>query len=541
MEGTLTARQFAGQMAHRQMGRIQRQYHRLPLLRIIGITIVVLLLIPVAYLVLRAVDAGQDGIDYLLRPRTLQIMQNSLYLVVAVSLSAAVVGVPFAWLTSRAKLPLRRMWLVLGLLPMVVPSYVAAIALIRTFGPAGMFEATFSFNPLPPIYGFFGAWLVITLMTFPYVALPVRAAFMNMDPSLEEAARGMGVGRWRVFWRVTLPQLRPALAGGMLLTALYTLSDFGAVMLLRYNAFTRAIYISYENSFNPYRAAVLALVLVLLTVGLLLLERSISRNKRNYKVGTGASRRPPDVELGVWRWPAMLFCAVPVALGLVMPVVVLFGWALNPNVTSALNVNLNALTLNTVGVSALAAVAAGVVALPLAILAVRSRTGFSRWMVNTAYMGNALPGVVIGLALVYFGIRVLPGLYQTMPILIAGYLMRFLPFTLASTSGALTQINPSIEEAARGLGLRPHQVIWRVTLPMAWTGILAGMALVFLNTMKELPATLMLRPTGFDTLATRIWTASDVGSYGLIGLPGLVLIAVSCLSLTLILARDRWS
>ncbi|TVR22837.1 MAG: iron ABC transporter permease [Anaerolineaceae bacterium] len=541
MEGILTARQTAGQIAQRQMGRIQRQYRRLPFLRIISITIVVLLLIPVAYLVLRAVDSGQDGIDYLLRPRTLNIVQNSLNLVAAVSLSAVVVGVPFAWLTSRANLPLRRVWLVLGMLPMVVPSYVAAIALIRMFGPSGLFEATFGFNPMPPIYGFFGSWLIITLMTFPYVALPVRAAFMNMDPSLEEAARGLGGGRWRVFWRVTFPQLRPALAGGMLLTALYTLSDFGVVMLLRYNAFTRAIYISYENSFNPYRAAVLALVLVFLTVGLLLLERYISRGRRNYKVGTGAARRPPMVDLGVWRWPAMLFCAVPVAFGLILPVVVLLGWALNPNVTSALNVNLGALTVNTVGVSGLAAVTAGVVALPLAILAVRSRTGFSRWMVNTAYMGNALPGVVIGLALVYFGIRVLPGLYQTMPILIAGYLLRFLPFTLASTSGALTQINPSIEEAARGLGLRPHQVIWRVTLPMAWTGILAGVALVFLNTMKELPATLMLRPTGFDTLSTRIWTASDVGSYGLIGLPGLVLIAVSCLSLTLILARDRWA
>ncbi len=515
------------------------RWGRLPVLSSVVLGILAVLLLPVLYLIMRAVGAGQDGIDYLLRPRTLIIVQNSIQLVAAVAASSALIGVPFAWLTARTDLPLRRVWLVLGILPMVIPSYVLAITLIYMFGPSRLFESTFGFNPIPQVYGFFGAWLVITLLTYPYVALPVRAAFLNMDTSLEEAARGLGLSRWRVFLRVILPQLRPALAGGMLLTALYTLSDFGAVMILRYNAFTRAIYVSYDNSFNPYRAAVLALVLVVLTLALLGFERWIARTNHNYKIGTGVARQPKITRLGLWRWPALAFCALLVGLGVLMPVVILAGWALNPNVSSALNINLQALSLNTVGVSALAAVAAGVVALPLAILAVRAASRFSRNMVNVAYVGNALPGVVIGLALVFFGIRAVPGLYQTLPLLILGYLMRFLPFTLAATRGALTQINPSLEEAARGLGLRGWQVALRVTLPMAWAGVMAGVALVFLNAMKELPTTLMLRPTGFDTLATRIWTASEVGSHGLIGVPGLVLIAVSCLSLTVILWRDK--
>jgi iron(III) transport system permease protein len=512
---------------------------RLPILTLLTLLILGLLLLPIAYLSVRAVEGGQDGIDYLLRPRTTTIIKNSIQLVAAVALSTTLIGVPFGWLTSRTDLPLRRVWLVLGTLPMVTPSYVLAVALVMMFGPTQMFKNTFGFNPFPQIYGFFGAWLVITLLTYPYVALPVRAAFLKMDSSLEEAARGLGLNRWQVFLRVTFPQLRPALAGGVLLASLYALSDFGAVMILRFNAFTRAIYVSYENSFNPNRAAVLSLVLVVLTLALLGFERWVARSHRNYKVGTGVSRQPETVKLGIWRWPALAFCLILVGLGVVMPVVVLAGWALNPNVTSSLQINLQSLSINTIGVSALAAVVAGIVALPLAILGVRAASYSLRNVVNMAYVGNALPGVVVGLALVYFGIRVVPDLYQTLPILIFGYLVRFVPFTLVATRGALTQINPSLEEAARGLGLKGWQVALRVTLPMAWASVMAGMVLVFLNGMKELPTTLMLRPTGFDTLATRIWTASELGSHGLIGAPGLVLIGVSFLSLTVILWRDK--
>jgi iron(III) transport system permease protein len=511
------------------------------LLVLLAFIIVAILLTPVGYLVMRALDAGQDGIEYLMRPRTMTIIQNSVLLVSAVAVGSAVIGVPFAWLTTRTNLPLRRVWLVLGLLPMVIPSYVSAITLVRVFGPMGWFNSTFGFLPLPNIYGFFGAWLTITLLTYPYVVLPVRAAFMKLDPALEEAGRSLGQSRWKIFYRIILPQLRPALAGGMLLASLYALSDFGAVMVLRYNAFTRAIFISYENSFNTPRASVLSLVLVILTVLLLVIERRIANTRRNYKIGTGVARRAHTVQLGWWTLPALIFCSVLLLLGLVVPVGVLLGWALNPNVGSVLSININAgqLSWNAVSISGITALVAGMVALPLALLAIRSRYRAERWLVNSVYIGNALPAIVVGLALVYFGIRVVPQFYQTAPLLILGYLIRFVPFTLSSTSSGLTQINPSLEEAARSLGLRPYQVMLRVTLPLVWMSIIAGMALVFLNTMKELPTTLMLRPTGFDTLATRIWTASEVGSYGLIGLPGLILMGVSCLSLMLILWRDE--
>ncbi len=500
--------------------------------------------LPVLYLVVRAVGAGAEGIDYLLRARTLTIISNSLILVVAVVAASAAIGIPFAWLTTRSNLHFRRVWLVIGLLPMVIPSYIGAVTLVAAFGPVGyvqQFLAPLGITRLPEIYGFFGTWLAITLFTYPYFVLPVRAALLNSDPALEEAAHSLGLSRWRVFWRVTLPMLRPAMAAGAILTALYTLSDFGVVMVMRYNAFTRAIYTAYNSSFDRNRAALLALVLVVLTVWLIWMQGRIVRRQRNYRAGTGVMRRYRPIQLGHWTLPAFIFMIVLIALGVLVPVWTLVGWAVNPYATSAVEVNLAELSLNAVSVSGMTALVAGLAALPLALLAARSSGRFPRLLTGVAHLGNVLPGLVIGLALVFFAANALPALYQTMPLLIFGYLIRFLPYSLVSTSSALTQINPALEDAARSLGLNSWQTLIRVTVPLARAGVLGGMALVFLNAMKELPTTLILAPIGFRTLATRIWTAQESASLALIGAPGLLLMGVSCLSLAFLLWRDHHS
>jgi iron(III) transport system permease protein len=514
---------------------------RLPWLVILSVLILIPLTLPVAYLVMRALGAGADGLDYLLKPRTLTIVTNSVLLVVAVCASAAAIGVPFAWLTTRTRLPFRRVWLVLGLLPMVIPSYIGAVTFVEVLGPVGLVQGLlepFGVTRLPPIYGFFGAWLVITLFTYPYVVLPVRAALLNTDPALEEAARGLGLSRWRVFLRVTLPSLRPALAAGLLMTALYTLSDFGAVMVMRYNAFTRAIYVNYNSSFDRERAAVLALVLIALTLGLLWLERRATRRTRNYRIGTATPRKAQPIALGAWRIPALIFCALLVGVGVVLPFGVLIGWAVNPNVTSDVPLQLDAISANAISASAVTAVVAAAAAIPLALLAVRGSTRVQRLLASASYLGNVLPGVVIGLALVYFAANHAITLYQTFPLLILGYATRYITYSVSSTRSALTQISPALEEAARGLGLRPWQVAARVTAPLARAGILGGGALVFLNVMKELPTTLILAPIGYRTLATRIWTASESGTLALVGLPGLVLMAAAGLSMIVVLWRD---
>lgn len=510
----------------------------------ISILIILAALLPILHLAIRAFGSGWDGLEYLLRERTLRVVSNSLLLMVTVTGSAALIGVPFAWLTARTDLPLRRFWLVAGLLTMVVPSYLGAVTYIAAFGPRGVLQSLlepFGVTRLPEIYGFFGAWLSITLFTYPYVVLPVRAALLNVDPALEEAGRSLGFGRWQTFRRVTLPQLRPALAAGMLLTSLYTLSDFGAVAMMRYNAFTRAIYFNYTSSFRSERGAILALVLVTLTLGLLVLERHVSASsQQNYRAGTGAKRSLSVVRLGWWRWPALGFVSLLVFVGVGVPVLVMLWWLTGRTMIETIPVSMVTLTRNTVGVSLLAAVVIGLLAIPLGLLAARTRNRFGRTLVGLSYLGNVLPGIVIGLALVFFGVRYLPYFYQTVPLLIAGYAIRFLPFSVGATRSALTQLNPRYEEVARSLGCRPWQVSWRVTFPLVRTGIIGGMALVFLSVMKELPTTLILAPIGFRSFAIRIWSVHMEAMFVLIGIPGLLLVAVSGVSLWLILRRDTY-
>lgn len=511
---------------------------RIAWLYVLSGLVALLALLPLVYLIVRASGAGLDGLEKLVQPRTFSIIANSLLLAGAVAVSAALIGVPFAWLTTRTNLPFRRVWLILGLLPMVIPSYLGAMVFVEVFGPRGALQSLLSplgVDRIPSLYGFTGAWLVITLCSYPYVALPVRAALLKSDAALEEAGRGMGLGRWQVFLRITLPALRPALAAGMVLTALYTLSDFGAVMILRYNAFTRAVYTSYQ-SFDREGAALLSLVLVGVTLGLLLIERRISAGARNHRVGIGATRTPAALSLNHWRIPALLFCAALVFLGVVLPVTVLATWAFNPAGLSSISVDFVALSANTVGAGALTAVVAALAALPLGILAARHSSRLSRMLVNASYIGNVLPGLVVALALVFFAVNT--SLYQTLPILVLGYSLKFLPFSVGATRNTLAQINPCIEEAARGLGLNPFQTTLRVTMPLARAGILAGAALVFLNALKELPITLILSPIGFRSLATRAWTAYDSASLAMIGLPGLLLVMVACLSLAVVLWRD---
>lgn len=522
--------------------RLPRIRQRVSPLVLIGAAVAAGSLLPLLYLLLRALEGGADGLAYLARPRTLEILANSALLSAAVCAGSIALGLPFAWLTSRAALPGRRLWLVLGLLPMVIPSYLGAMTLVAAFGPVGTLQQMLEplgVGRLPEIYGFFGAWLAITLCTYPFIALPVRAALLQLDPALEEAARGFGLSRWRVFWRITLPALRPALLAGGLLTALYTLSDFGAVMIMRFNAFTRAIFMSYNGSFDRSRAALLALMLIVITLALVLAEWRLSRRYRLVRASVATQRRTAPVALGRWLAPSLLFLGALVGLGVVLPVVTLAGWALNPNITSAVQLSLLDLSWNAAGMSAVTALVVALGALPIALLALRGRGRAARWVVGAAYMGNAVPGLVVGLALVFFAANALPALYQTLPILIAACAIRFLPFGVASTRTALGQIEPALEEAARGLGLSPMRVLLRVTAPLARAGIFAGMALVFLNVMKELPTVLLLAPIGFRTLATRIWSASESGTIALVGLPGLALVLVSALSLALLLWRDH--
>lgn len=502
------------------------------------------MLLPLLYLLIRASEVGAALWPLVSRPRTLQILGNSTMLALSVAVAACLLSIPLGWLLVRTDLPGRRFWTVACNVPLAIPSLIGGFTFIAAFGRGGILHQALSralpdgvAPRLPDIYGFGGAWLLLTLLSYPYVLLPVCAALRTMDRAQEEAARALGHSPFGVFWRVTLPALRPALLSGGLLAALYALSDFSAVSLLQFDTFTRAIYVQYQASFNRNYAAVLSLILVASTLCLMLLESWVRGSARYDRAVRGSARPPSPVRLGVWRWPALGACALLVLLAVGLPVGVTFYWLIR-GLQHGEQVALSwQMATSSVAVSLAAAVVSVLVALPIALLAVRFRSGLTALIERSTLIGHALPGIVVALSLVFFGARYGGPFYQTTFMLVFAYTVLFLPQAVAALKAAITQVNPNIENVARSLGHSPAAVLWRVTVPLIWPGILSGGALVFLTAMKELPATLLLSPIGFRTLATGVWLAVSEAFYARAALPALILILVSSCSLGLLLRQ----
>ncbi len=499
-------------------------------------------LLPAVYLVVRAGEAGAGGVaDVLTAGRTAQLLARTTVLAVAVTASAVAIAVPLAWLTVSTDLPGRRLWVVLTALPLAIPTYVGGFAFVAALGPRGLVQGwlePLGVQRLPSLYGFIGAWLVLTLFTYPYVLLTTRAALRRLDPALQEASRTLGRSRWSTFLHVTLPQLRPAITAGSLLVALYTLSDFGAVSLLRFDSFTRVIFVQYRASLDRSAAAVLGLVLVCLTAVVLAAEHRTRGRASYHRLHAGGSRRAPVAPLGRWRWPAVAACAALLGVALVLPLGVIAYWLVR-GVAAGEPVGLTAtLAANSLTSSALGAVTAVVAAWPVATLAARHPGRLSSLVERVSFTGYALPGVVVALSLVFFGARIATPIYQTRTLLVFAYVVLFLPQAVGAIRSSLLQVNPSLEEASRLLGRSRPSTTRAVILPLVRPGVLAGLALVFLTCMKELPATLLLAPTGFDTLATRVWSATSEAFFGRAAAPALALVLLSALPMALLVIRE---
>lgn len=509
-----------------------------PTVLVPSLVIVAATLLPLGYLVFRAAGASGGLWSYLLRARSLQAVATTLLLAFSVTTFSLFVALPVAWLTLRTRLPGRRLWFVLTMLPLVIPTYVGSFALVSAFATGGLLDRAFGVA-LPDVYGFGGALAVLTLFTYPYMLLALRAGLRGLDPSLEEAARSLGYSPLRTFFAVTLPHLRPAVAAGALLVSLYVMADFGAVAMLRVDTLTRSIYVQYGGSFNRSNAAALGLVLVGLVGTTMLVDLWVRGRSRLVRTGAGAARPARPHRLGVWAVPAGLFLGLLVAVALAAPLAVIGVW-LARGLASGVGVGLEWTPLfNALRVSLAAALVATLAALPVAVLSVRYPSRLSGALERLTYVGYALPGLVVALALVFFGARYAPALYQTEALLVFAYTLHFLPQALGTVRTSLLKVNPHLEEAARGLGRSPWGVLTGVTVPLVRSGVLTGAALVFLTTMKELPATLLLGPTGFDTLATRIWSWTEEAFFAQAAPYCFVLIAASSVSLAILLAYER--
>ncbi|MDH3254380.1 MAG: iron ABC transporter permease [Acidobacteriota bacterium] len=496
--------------------------------------------LPLVYLFLRAAQQGVSGYaSVVFSTSTARLTVRTLGLVFGVVATATPLAVTLAWVVTRTDLPGRRFWAATAALPLVFPSYVAALTFVASFGPRGYLQRLledFGIERLPDFaYGFSGALLVLTLYTYPYIFLLTVAGLRSLDATTEEASRSLGCGRWRTFFSAVLPQLLPAMAPGALLVTLYTLADFGAVSIVRYNTFTMAIYNAYQALFDRSIAASLATVLVVLTASFIVLEIWFLSHLRPARLG--ASRPARAIPLGKWRGPVMAGVAGLSLINVWVPVAVLLSWSVRGLGRGSSVAEAGWSALNSLGVALPTAVLAVALSLPIAVWAVRVASIPARVTQALSFAGYALPGLVVGLALVFVTLRLIPVLYQSLTILTAAYVIRFLPEAISASRSSLATLAPTFEEAAKALGGSPWRVFRTVTLPLIKPGLLAGSGLVFLTTMKELPATLILRPTGFDTLATVIWSAASEGIYSRAALPAICLLAVSFFPVYLLIIR----
>ena len=453
--------------------------------------LVCLSLLPLFYVALKAWQAGgHEAVRLLWRPYVFGLLGNTLMLMFGVTLACVVIGVSLAWLLERSDLAGRRLWGVILCLPFAVPAFVSSFTWVSL---SSSFE------------GLGGAILVMTLSKYPLVFLPVAATLRNLDISLEESARTLGLNRSEVFFKVTLPLLWPSVLGGALLIALHMLVEFGALSILGLQTFTTAIYQQFELEFSNANAAMLSALLLVLCLVLLWLELKVRGTARHVRIGQGVARRAAPLRLGIWSLPGQAYCLLLVIVGSGVPLAMLGYWLAKGSSAAFPVAAIGKALLASMSLALGGAALCLALALPVGLLVVRYKGRLASWAERLPYLLHALPGLVIALTLVYFALHYVPALYQTTGLLLLAYALLFLPLAQAPVRTALHKAAPQLEEAARTLGATPFKAFCRVTLPIIFPAMAAAFALVFLDGMKELTATLVLAPTGLTTLATEVW------------------------------------
>ena len=506
---------------------IARRQNRRPGLLVAVALSGLLFLFPIGYLASGTLSLGGDFWATVASERTLRPLRNSLLIASATAVSCMFLGTTLAWLVARTDLVARRFWRVVLPLPLVIPSFVGATALLSAFGRGGLVPF------LPRIEGFWGALIVLTALSYPYVYLPVLARLSTTVPTLEEAARLLGSHPGRTLVRVVLPNIRDTVAAGTMLVFLYGLSDFGAVALMRYDTITRAIFSS--RLFDRATSLTLGLVLAVLALIVALIERAASPDHRP---GKGIGREQVRYRLRRSATPAVMLAGGVTGVALVAPVAVFMLWVIRGSTTvgvgySGIGDSLDFL-LRPVLNSAVAAVTAGIcavaVTLPVAYSVARRRSLLSNSAAAAVTSVFALPGLVVALAVVFWAIQapgVLAVLYQTFPLLVLAYVLHFGAQSMRASQAAIADVPQRYDDAARTLGIDARRRFFRIDIPLVMPGLVTGGGLVLLSTLKELPATLLLAPIGFETLATTIWNAAEDGFFAEVGIASLVLILLS--------------
>ncbi len=474
---------------------------------IVGI-IVLVAIIPLLFVLYNSVLLSFEQWRSLWSQRLPQLLWNTFTLAVLVAAGCFLLGVSSAWLIARRRFAGRTLAIWLMVLPLAIPTYVFAhiyTSLLESNGWLGRLWLYFSGgSTIPDLYNIWGVALVLSLAGFSYVFLLVRSALMRSSRSLEEAARLQGAGSRMVFFRVTLPLLRPAVAAGLALVILHVLSDFGAVSMLRYQTFTLSIYLQMSGRFDYQAAAGLSLVLVLMSIGFLVLERFFRSRQRYYSSSQCRTVEDKEASRGevliIWLWLGLISL-----FSFILPFLWIVVWSWDAWLQGVVDSVFWGYVWNSMLIAVAAASIAVIMSLPVGLYHVRRQSFLSNVFLQLSSVGFVLPGPVIALGVMVFALAAMPFLYGTLALLILAVVIRFLPLAVQAQESAVQQITPSVEQAGRVLGAGYWENLWRVILPMIRNGMVVAWVLVFIDTLKELPATLLLRPVGFDTLPVRIW------------------------------------
>lgn len=510
--------------------------------------------LPIVFIVLQWGTLGNSEEEiwqHLMATKLDRLTGNTLILLGGVGLVVSVLGIALAWLVSMCQFPGRRFFEWALMLPLAIPAYVMAFVYLGLFNYSGPIQSSlrlwFGNNVwFPDIQSAPGVVLVMSLVLYPYVYMLARVAFLAQGRNMMDAARILGLKPWAAFFKVVLPVARPAIAGGLALSLMEALADFGAVSILGFDTYTTAIYSAWYGLFNLHVAAQLASLLLLFVAITLALEH-YSRKHARYHTRALPQKSLPYQLTGYQRWLVCGFCTLVLGFAFVLPALQLILWVLSTGLAELDSRYLDFFG-HTLMLATVAALITAVFALLLGFIKRLPQKGNAkRWQqrsIRLATLGYALPGSVLAVGIMLMGTLLNKGIMLTLGVqvlvvgsmfaLILAYVTRFMAVAYAPVDSGLEMIRPSMLEAARGLGARPLRLLSRLYIPLLKPGLLTALILVFVDVMKEMPATLIMRPFGWDTLAVRVYDMTAEGQWERAALPALTLLLAGLIPVVLL-------
>ena len=509
-----------------------------PVLQAISIMVLLLVAVPLWYVAINLISSPSEFFQYVLAKKTLLLAWNTIALAFTVTMASICISIPLAILTIRSNLPLKKLFRVLLCLPLVFPSYIYGFLFIILFGPKGVLYdmvKLLGVEQIPNLYGFWGSCLCLTLLSYPYIFISVSSSLMKLDYSYEEVSASLGKSFWHTYAKVIIPLLKPSITVGSILVTLYVISDFGAVSLLQYKSFSYVIYNQYETI---QRSAAASTSSILILIGLLSIwfYRPDSANANLHRSSATVSRNPKLIDLGRFKWISVAIIGFLILISVILPISVLVYWGYNFTTNYDEFFKLSSLS-NSLYAASLGSVLTVMLSIPIALLIAKYKNSFSQVIEKLSYIGFVLPGVVVALAVAHFGINFATPIYQTIILLSLGYIILFIPVAIGIIKPMLLQMNPRLEESAKSLGASTFKIWLHIYLPSMMPGLAGAFAVVFILIMKELPATLILSPLSFNTLATSVWAHATEASFGMAAVYSGILLVFTSLPMFLLLNK----